>query len=213
MPARLIGLIISFGMTGVYVWAVLKWVHAREYPTELTTFRSWKVNFIAFWVYIGASFLNIICALNWMGFGNNGGFLTANGPYFGVGLGSILVAGGVFLGWRIKQLWLEFDEDRSLALAPFDYFVWEDEEPEEEPKEETETAIDEDGVDEEETKEEGGEDTTTTETANTNSTTDNTKTDNSNTNGGNNSSTTTTTGGDTKTDGNTTGGTTTGGDS
>jgi len=211
MPARLIGSIISFGMAGVYVWAVLKWVHAREYPTELTTFRSWKVNFVAFWVYIGATFLNIICALNWMGFGNNGGFLTANGPYFGVGLGSLLVAGGIFLGWRIKQLWLEFDEDRSLALEPFDYFIWEDEEPEEEPEEETETTI-YDENDAEETKDEG-EDTTITETDNTNSTTDNTKTDDGNTDGGNNTSSTTTTSGDTKTDGSTTGGTTTGGDS
>ena len=211
MPARLIGSIISFGMAGVYVWAVLKWVHAREYPTELTTFRSWKVNFVAFWVYIGATFLNIILALNWMGFGNIGGFLTANGPYLGVGLGSILVAGGVFLGWRIKQLWLEFDEDRSLAFEPFDYFIWEDEEPEEKPEDNTEIAIDEDTEDEDDTSKE--EDTKTSETDNTNSTTDNTKADGSNTTGDNNSSSTTTTDGETKTDGKTSDGTTTGGDS
>ena len=205
-----IGMILSFGMAGVYVWAVLKWAHAREYPTTLTTFRSWKVNFVAFWVYVGATVLNIV-------FSNNFGvvhmisFLGSYSTYIGVGLGAPLVAGGIFLSWRIKQLWLVYDPERSLAYKPFDYFIWEDEELEEEPEDNTETAIDEDTVGEDDTTKE--EDTTTSETDNTNSTTDNTKTDNSNTNGGNNSSTTTTTGGDTKTDGNTTGGTTTGGDS
>ena len=59
------GFILSFGMAGVYIWAAVAWTDTLEESNELTTYRSWKVNFVAFWVYIGATLLNILCALNW----------------------------------------------------------------------------------------------------------------------------------------------------
>ena len=54
------GIILNLGAAGVYVWAVLKWHHATELTTRKTTFRSWKVNFVAFWVYLGVTVLNIV---------------------------------------------------------------------------------------------------------------------------------------------------------
>ena len=151
-------------MFGFYVWAVTTWVTALENPTELTTYRSWKVNFIAFWVYAGATFLNIACAINWKVPGFRDPLLTLlliDLPFFVVICAGVpLVATGIFLGWRIKQLWLVFDPERSLAFQPFEYFplLWQNKEPEE-PKEETDTAIecacqmeDENEEQEEETK-------------------------------------------------------------
>ena len=77
------------------------------------------------------------------------------GPYIGVGAGLPLVAAGVFLSQRIKQLWLVYDPERSLAFEPFDYFplIWEEDEPEEELKDETETSIYQESADESEEEE------------------------------------------------------------
>jgi len=48
-------------MAGIYVWAALKWYHASyELTTMRTTFRSWKVNFLAFWVYVAFTAIDII---------------------------------------------------------------------------------------------------------------------------------------------------------
>ena len=33
------------------------------------------------------------------------------------------------MGWYMKQIWLEEDPLREMAIEPFDYFIWEDEEP------------------------------------------------------------------------------------
>jgi uncharacterized membrane protein YgcG len=201
-------------MTGVYVWAVLKWATAFENPTALTTFRSWKVNFVAFWVYIGATFLNIIFANNFSGnlFVMSGMSLVIYSAYIGIGLGAPLVGAGIFLSWRIKQIWITYDPERSLAFQPFDYFIWEDEEPEEDPEDNEKTQIDDNTGDNtgDDTKTEGS-DTTTGETDNTNSS-ETTNTDNSSTeNGNNDSSSTTTTGGTSSTGDSTSGGSSTGG--
>ena len=200
----IIAFVLSLGAAGTYVWAVLKWVHARELPTQLTTFRSWKVNFVCFWVYAGVTLLNVILAYPYFAgtslatFSASSYFLVYTGAYIGIALGVPLVAGGIFLGWRIKQLWLAYDPERSLAYEPFDYFIWEDEEPVEEPtKTETDTTIDNGGK------------TDSTETTDTTNTTDGsttTTTDGSTTTTG---GSTTTTGGSTTTTGGTT--TTTGG--
>ena len=71
-------------------------------------------------------------------------FRVKYGPYIGVGLGGIFIAGGIFLSWTIKQLWLAYDPERSLAFEPFDYFpfIWEVTTYEEDPITETETSID-----------------------------------------------------------------------
>lgn len=42
-------------------------------------------------------------------------------------LGVFAIGGGIFMGWRMKQIWLEFDPQRSMAYQEFDYFVWYDE--------------------------------------------------------------------------------------
>jgi hypothetical protein len=103
------------------------------------------VNFVAFWVYASATFLNIFCAINWIDLkeDNTVIWMVKYGPYIGVGAGLPLVAAGVFLSWRIKQLWLVYDPERSLAFEPFNYFplIWEEDEPEEEIKDETETSV------------------------------------------------------------------------
>ena len=205
-------------MTGVYVWAVLKWATAFENPTALTTFRSWKVNFVAFWVYIGATVLNIICANNLFGniFAMSGMELLIYSAYIGIGLGAPLVGAGIFLSWRIKQIWITYDPERSLAFQPFDYFIWEDEEPEEDPEENEKTQIDDNTGDNtgdntsDDTKTEGS-DTTTGETDNTNSSETTNTEDGSTNNGNNDSSSTTTTGGTSSTGDSTSGGSSTGG--
>ena len=201
-------------MTGVYVWAVLKWATAFENPTALTTFRSWKVNFVAFWVYIGATFLNIIFANNFSGnlFMMSGMSLVIYSAYIGIGLGAPLVGAGIFLSWRIKQIWITYDPERSLAFQPFDYFIWEDEEPEEDPEDNEKTQIDDNTGDNtgDDTKTEGS-DTTTGETDNTNSSETTNTEDGSTNNGNNDSSSTTTTGGTSSTGDSTSGGSSTGG--
>ena len=201
-------------MTGVYVWAVLKWATAFENPTALTTFRSWKVNFVAFWVYIGATVLNIICANNLFGniFAMSGMELLIYSAYIGIGLGAPLVGAGIFLSWRIKQIWITYDPERSLAFQPFDYFIWEDEEPEEDPEDNEKTQIDDNTGDNtgDDTKTEGS-DTTTGETDNTNSSETTNTEDGSTNNGNNDSSSTTTTGGTSSTGDSTSGGSSTGG--
>jgi hypothetical protein len=210
--------ILSLGAAGAYVWAFLKWNHAQELPTQLTTFRSWKVNFVCFWTYIGVTLLNILLAypwfMNWnLNFYNATTlFLIQTGPYIGAGLGASLIAGGIFLGWRIKQLWLVYDPERSLAYEPFDYFVWEDEEPVEQPtKTETDTTIEDGKTDSTNSTDQTGNNSST----DSNQTGNTTSTDNTSTNGtstttpkdttGTTDSTTTTTGGSTTT---TTGGST-----
>ena len=146
---HIIGFILSFGMASVYIWALVNWMFALEDPTKLTTFRAWKLNFVTFWVYVGATLLNIVCAYEWIPFNpfppgqiavlNPSFWMIKYGPYVGVGVGGFLIAGGIFLSWTIKQLWLTYDPERLLAFEPFDYFpfMWEDEQPQEEPKDET----------------------------------------------------------------------------
>jgi len=105
-------------MAGLYVWALLKWFKAREFPTALTTFRSWKVNFFAFWFYVGATAFNIFNS-NSFGTFISKSFFDYYSAYIGVGAGAPLIVGGIFLGWRIKQIWFVYDPERSLAFKPF----------------------------------------------------------------------------------------------
>lgn len=37
------------------------------------------------------------------------------------------IGAGIFMGWRMKQIWQEYDPSRSLAYEEFDYLVWYDE--------------------------------------------------------------------------------------
>lgn len=150
--SHIIAFVLSLGALGTYIWAILKWLHAKEFPTRLTTYRSWKVNYVCFWVYVGVTLLNVILAypyftgtslatLNAMS-----NFLVNTVAYIGIALGVPLVTVGIFLGSKIEQLWLTYDPDRSLDYEPFDYFIWEDEEPCKEPANiEIDTTINDEG--------------------------------------------------------------------
>lgn len=183
-------------MAAVYVWAVLKWYSATyELTTVRTTFRAWKINFMAFWVYVGVTAVDIILAGLFyksepLGKGVSDAFSSfsrTTGVQIGVGLGAPLVAAGIFFGWRVKQIWLEADPSRSMALEIFDYFIWEDEEPTVIEKTEDDTTIDNGPNDNEET-------TDDTKTDGDGKTTDTTTGGNGTTTGGNGGSDSTTTG-------------------
>jgi hypothetical protein len=55
------GIVLNAGLVAFYVWAVLKWYHATYELTNMkTTFRAWKVNFLAFWVYVSVTAIDIL---------------------------------------------------------------------------------------------------------------------------------------------------------
>jgi len=115
------GFVLALGSTGLYVWAVLKYVDAINEPTAATAFRSWQINYIMFWaalivslIYVGISFATISSI--WMIIA---GF---------VGLAA--QAAGVVLGYRIKNIWFHYDPTGSQAEKDFDYFKWSDRETE-----------------------------------------------------------------------------------
>ena len=55
-----VGMAVNAVAGAIYSVAVIKYQHAQDHPTRLTTFRSWKINFVAFWVYLVATMANII---------------------------------------------------------------------------------------------------------------------------------------------------------
>ena len=55
--------ILSYGGVLMYVWAMLAWLQSSKAPSAETTFVSWRVNFINFWVAAGLAALNIIMAI------------------------------------------------------------------------------------------------------------------------------------------------------
>ena len=56
------GIILTLGAVGVYVWGALKWNDSRVDPTDKTMFRSWRVNFLSFWVSAGVTLINLAFA-------------------------------------------------------------------------------------------------------------------------------------------------------
>lgn len=55
-------------------------------------------------------------------------FWFDTGIFAFVVLGMAFVNGGMLINWRIKQIWLYFDPERTLMYEPFDYFQWTDDE-------------------------------------------------------------------------------------
>ena len=41
-------------------------------------------------------------------------------------IGAALIGAGIFLGWRMKNLWYQYDPEGSLKDEEFDYFKWTD---------------------------------------------------------------------------------------
>jgi len=115
------GFVLALGSTGMYVWAVLKYVDAINEPTAATAFRSWQINYIMFWtvlvvslIYVGISFASLASI-----------YMIIAGF---VGLAA--QAAGVVLGFRIKNIWYHYDPSGSQAEKDFDYFKWSDRETE-----------------------------------------------------------------------------------
>lgn len=109
-----------------YVWGLLKWNDARVEPTAGTAFRSWRINFISFWVAIGVALIN--GGLAWLRTPFQLTFLAQWGMIIASCVGIVAIGGGVFMGWFMKNLWFNYDPEGALADEEFNYFQWNDRE-------------------------------------------------------------------------------------
>ena len=113
-----------------YLWGVLKWNESRIEPTKKTMFRSWMVNFINFWISLAITVVNLV-------------FAWAYQPPFPYSyeldyfvdfythavdnlIGTFLIAAGIVMGWKMKNLWYIYDPTGALKDEEFDYFKWTD---------------------------------------------------------------------------------------
>lgn len=46
--------------SAVWVVSYMKWQDSQTMPSAKTAFRSWKINYVAFWIFGSVSFLNLI---------------------------------------------------------------------------------------------------------------------------------------------------------
>ena len=119
-----VGIILTFGAAAIYVWGVLKWNDGRIEPTAKTLFRSWRVNFINFWVAVGVTVVNIV--FSWVFKPLTTDMWVFYGLNIATFVGAALIGAGVFMGWRMKNLWYTYDPTGSLKDEEFDYFKWTD---------------------------------------------------------------------------------------
>lgn len=54
------GLILALLGIGGWVWGFMKWQDSQMDPSKWTAFRSWKINFLFFWVDVGIAGLVLI---------------------------------------------------------------------------------------------------------------------------------------------------------
>ena len=106
------------------MWGVLKWNDGRVEPTAKTLFRSWRVNFINFWVALGVTVVNIV--FSWVFKPVTSDMLIFYALNLSTFIGAALIGAGIFLGWRMKNLWYQYDPEGSLKDEEFDYFKWTD---------------------------------------------------------------------------------------
>ena len=128
-----IGMILTTGAAGVYIWAVLKYNDFVEEHIMGTAYRAWRVNFIMFWVTIGVAIVNI-----GLGYANYSNFSVASstlgtgitmnrfGALIAAIIGAVAIGVGIYFAWFIKNLWFLLDAAGSLDLQPFDYTKWTD---------------------------------------------------------------------------------------
>jgi hypothetical protein len=99
--------LFSLGTLGMYIWALLAWLLARYKPSDESTFVSWRVNFINFWVVAGVAAFNMIIAFS--SDYSNVGWLVQQVVAGG------FAAAGIYFGWFMKNLWYIYDPDGSMA--------------------------------------------------------------------------------------------------
>ena len=116
-------LFLTLGAAGVWVWGFLKWLDSQEQPTDRTMFRSWRVNFLNFWVTAGVTVINSVLSFVLT---TNTSTFTLYAPYVACFLGASATIAGIFLGWRMLNLWWTYDPSGALASEDFDYFQWTD---------------------------------------------------------------------------------------
>ena len=149
---------LSLGSIGVWVWGFLKWLDAQEQPTDKTYFRSWRINFINFWVAAGVTVINAVLSFAYPGDSLN--MLAFWSPYLCSFIAAGTIITGIILGWRMLNLWWIADPTGSLAEEDFDYFKWTDVTDElEEEEDTTEEAAEEDAEEDVEEAEEETEET------------------------------------------------------
>ena len=137
-----VGEFFTLGAIGVWVWGVLKYNDARVEPTAATTYRSWRVNFIAIWLAVGVSIFNIglaftgyllsaaITVISSIFTGTSTNALSIWGMIIAAFVGAAAVGVGAYFAYFIKNLWYNYDDSGSKLDDDFDFFKWSDREDE-----------------------------------------------------------------------------------
>ena len=97
--ATYIRMVLSLVSIGVWVWGFLKWLDSYEQPTAKTMWRSWRVNFINFWVAAGVTVVNAVLSFAYPGDSLN--MLAYWSPYLCTFIAAGTIIAGIFLGWRM----------------------------------------------------------------------------------------------------------------
>ena len=105
---------MTLGAIGVYVWGALKWNDSRVDPTDKTIFRSWRVNFINFMVAAGITLINLVFSWVFRNIKTTNDFMSY-GEVTAAFIGAAAVVCGIFLGWRMENLWWQYDQTGALA--------------------------------------------------------------------------------------------------
>ena len=126
-----VGEVFTLGALGVWVWGVLKYNDARVEPNDKTTYRSWRVNFLAIWCAIGATVVNL--ALAWAGYAGYAllsafsvNIIGVWGMIIAAFVGAAAVGVGAYFAYFIKNLWYNYDGNGSKLDDDFDFFKWSD---------------------------------------------------------------------------------------
>ena len=107
---------LSFGAFGIYIWALLAWLMAKFKPSNESTFVSWRVNFINFWVVAGVAAFNMIIAfvLDY----SNAGWLVQQVVAGG------FAGAGIYFGWFMKNRWYNYDPEGSLSKTNLNWLTY-----------------------------------------------------------------------------------------
>ena len=105
---------------GIYAWGFVYWYKSIDVPSAKSMFRSWRINFIDFWVAAGVTLINIVFA--WLFRSTSAVVIVSYGLIIATFIAAASIATGIFMGWRMKNLWWTYDPEGELANQPFDYF-------------------------------------------------------------------------------------------
>ena len=91
------------------------------------------VNFLNFWIALATTVINF--AITWSYFLPWNPTSRSNDPnslYYNFthvisnSIGTLLIAAGIGMGWKMKNLWYIYDPTGALKDEEFDYFKWTD---------------------------------------------------------------------------------------